>query len=84
MQVLQYTEKDWLKMKQHMEFECQNRVMSVSKDMSEKMNQLNKDHEEILNKKEAEYKKNIEELETKLQKASTEQNESTKRITDMK
>ena len=67
-----------------MEFECQDRVISVSKEMSDRINQLKKVHEETLKTKEAEYDKKVQELETQLKKSSTVQDESAERIAQMK
>ncbi|XP_036356626.1 putative leucine-rich repeat-containing protein DDB_G0290503 [Octopus sinensis] len=83
-QVLKYTEEDWLKMKQNIELEYQNRLMSASKELTHKMSELTEEHQKALNEKDVEMeqrKKDLLQLQTE-KKAGQEKLNEMKKVLD--
>uniref|UniRef100_A0A0L8HI03 Transforming acidic coiled-coil-containing protein C-terminal domain-containing protein n=2 Tax=Octopus bimaculoides TaxID=37653 RepID=A0A0L8HI03_OCTBM len=79
-QVLKYTEEDWLKMKQNIELEYQNRLMSASKELTHKMSEITEEHQKALNEKDVE----MEQIKKDLLQLQTEKKAGQEKLTEMK
>ncbi|GAB1602724.1 serine/arginine repetitive matrix protein 2-like isoform X1 [Argonauta hians] len=79
-EVLKYTEDDWLKMKQNIELEYQNRLMSASQELTMKISEINEQHQNALNDKNIE----LEQLKKDLEEAKTEKKGCQDKVAEMK